>query len=60
MDHESSPSDDTPHEGQLDPQQFDDAPEDETDPILDYINSQHHQEEDMNASIQCYGISNPS
>ena len=30
------------------PHQDDDAPEVEVDPILDYINSQHHQEEDMN------------
>ena len=41
-DHESSPSDDTPAEDQPEPQQFEDAPEDETDPILDYIYSQHH------------------
>ena len=47
-DHESSPSDDITHEDQPDPQQFEDAPENEIDPILDYINSQHHQEEDMN------------
>ena len=38
-DHESSPSDDTPLEDQPDPQQFWEAPEDETDSILDYINS---------------------
>ena len=38
-DYESSPSDDTPLEEQPDPQQFRDAPEDETDSILDYIYS---------------------
>ena len=52
---ESSPSDDTPLEDQPD-QQFEDAPEDETDPILDYINSQHHQEEDMNNALQAYNV----
>ena len=55
-DDELSPSDDTPHEDQPDPQQFVDAPEDETDPILDYINSQHHQEEDMNNALQAYNV----
>ena len=37
-------------------QQFDDAPEDETDPILDYINGQHHQEQDMNNALQAYNV----
>ena len=47
-DHESSLLEDTIHEEQPDPQPFEDAAENEIDPILDYINSQHHQEEDMN------------
>ena len=42
-DHESPPSEDTTHEEQPDPHQFEDAHENEIDPILDYINSQHHQ-----------------
>ena len=41
-DHESPPSADTTHEEQPDPHQFDNSPENEIDPILDYINSQHH------------------
>ena len=41
-DHESPPSEDTTHEEQPDPHQFDNSPENEIDPILDYINSQHH------------------
>ena len=49
--HELPPSEDTIHEEQPDPQQFEDAPENEIDPILDYINSQHHQEEDMNNAL---------
>ena len=53
-DHESSPSVDTVLEEQPDPQQFEDAPENEIDPILDYISSQHHQEEDMNNASQAY------
>ena len=44
------------HEQQPDPQQFEDAPENEVDPILDYINSQHHQEEDMNNALQAYNV----
>ena len=36
--------------------QDDDAPESEVDPILDYINSQHHQEEDMNHALQAHII----
>ena len=55
-DHESSPSEDTLHEEQPDPQQFEDTPENEIDPILDYVNSQHHQEEDMNKELQAYNF----
>ena len=51
-DHESPPSEDTTHEEQPDPHQFEDAPENEIDPILDYMNSQHHQEEDTNNALQ--------
>ena len=40
-------SEDTTPEEQDDPHQSDDVHDSETDPILDYINSQHHQEEDM-------------
>ena len=47
-DQEPLPSEDTTPEEQDDPHQFDDAPSNESDPILDYINSQHHQGEDMN------------
>ena len=54
-DHKSPPSE-TTHEEQPDPHQFDDAPENEIDPILDYINSQHHQEEDMNNALQAYNV----
>ena len=43
-------------EEQADPHQDDDAPEDEADPILDYINSQHHQEDDNNHALQAYNI----
>ena len=43
-------------EEQADTHQDDDAPEDEADPILDYINSQHHQEDDMNHALQAYNI----
>ena len=55
-DHESPPSEDMIHEEQPGPQQFEDAPENEIDPILDYINSQHHQEEDMNNVLQVYNV----
>ena len=41
-DQEPLPSEDTTPEEQHDPHQFDDAPEIESDPIWDYINSQHH------------------
>ena len=50
--HESTPSEDTTHEEQPDPHQFEDVYESEVDPILDYINSQNHQEEDMNHALQ--------
>ena len=43
-------------EEQTDPHQDDDAPEIEADPIPDYINSQHHQEDDMNHALQAYNI----
>ena len=55
-DHESPPSEDDAHEEQADPHQFNHAPADEVDPILDYINSQHHQEEDMNHALQAYNV----
>ena len=55
-DHESPPSKHTTHEDQPDPHQFDDAPENEIDQILVYINSQHHQEEDMNNALQAYNV----
>ena len=53
---DQAPSEDTTPEEQHDPHQFDDAPEIESDPILDYINSQHHQEEDMNNALQAYNV----
>ena len=49
---EPLPSEDTTPENQHDPHQFDDAPDSECDPILYYINIQHHQEEDMNNALQ--------
>ena len=55
-DHDSPPSEDTTHEEQTDPHPFDDAPTNEIDPILDYINSQDHQEEDMNHALQAYNV----
>ena len=55
-DHELLPSEDTPPKEQHDPHQFDDAPDSETDPILDYVNSQHYQEEDMNNALQAYNV----
>ena len=55
-DQEPLPFEDTTPEEQHDPHQFDDAPEIESDPILDYINSQHHQEEDMNNALQAYNV----
>ena len=55
-DQEPLPSEETTHEEQHDRHQFDDAPDIESDPILDYINSQHHQEEDMNNALQAYNV----
>ena len=55
-DHELSIAETNISEEQTIPHQDDDAPEDEADPILDYINSQHHQEEDMNHALQTYNI----
>ena len=55
-DHELSIAETNISEEQANPQQDDDAPEDEADPILDYINSQHHQEDDMNHALQAYSI----
>ena len=55
-DHESPSSEGIIHQEQPDPQQFEDAPENEIDPILDYINSQHHQQEDMNNALQGYNV----
>ena len=55
-DHELHPSEDTNPEEQHDPHQFDDAPDNESNPILEYINSQHHQEEDMNNALQAYNV----
>ena len=55
-DQEPLPSKDTTPEDQHDPHQFDDAPDSEHDPILDYINSQHHHEEDMNNALQAYNV----
>ena len=43
-------------EEQVETNQNEDEPEDGTDPILDYINSQHHQEDDMNHALQAYNI----
>ena len=55
-DHGLSIAETNTSEEQADPHQDDDAPEDEADPILDYINSQHHQEDDMNHALQPYNI----
>ena len=54
--HELSIAETNISEEQAIPHQDDDAPEDEADPILDYIKSQHHQEDDMNHSLQAYNI----
>ena len=43
-------------EEQVGANQDEDEPEGEADPILDYINSQHHQEDDMNHALQTYNI----
>ena len=56
VDQEPLPSEDTTPEEQHDPRQFDNAPDIESDPILDYINSQHHQEGDMNNALQTYNV----
>ena len=55
-DQEPLPSEDTIPEEPHDPHQFDDAPDIESDPILDYINSQYHQEEDMTNALQAYNV----
>ena len=55
-DQEPLPFEDTTPEEQHDLHQFDEAPDIESDPILDYINSQHHQEEDMNNALQAYNV----
>ena len=55
-DHELSTAETNISEEQANPPQDDDAPEDEADPILDYINSQHHREDDMNHVLQAYNI----
>ena len=55
-DHELSIVETNISEEQANPHQDNDAPEDEADPILDYINSQHHQEDDMNHALQAYNI----
>ena len=53
---EPLPSEDTIPEEQLDPHQFDDSPYIESDPSLDYISIQHHQEEVMNNVLQAYNV----
>ena len=53
---EPLPSEDTTPEEQHNPHQSDDVHDSETDPILDYINSQHHQEEDMHNALQAYTV----
>ena len=55
-DHELSIAETNISEEQANPHQDDGAPEDEADPILDYINSQNHQEDDMNHASQAYNI----
>ena len=44
-------------EEQTNPHQDDDACEGEVDPILDYINSQHHQEEDIKRTCSQWTLS---
>ena len=51
-DDESPPSEDTIHEEQPDPNSLMMHLKNEIDPILDYIDSQHHQEEDMKNTLQ--------
>ena len=53
---EPLPSEDTTPVEQHDPHQSDDVHDSETDPILDYINSQHHQEEGMHNALQAYTV----
>ena len=55
-DHELSIVETKISEEQTNPHQDDDACEGEVDLILDYINSRHHQEEDMNHAFQAYNI----
>ena len=55
-DQEPLPSEDNTPEEQHDLHQSDDVHDSETDPTLDYINSQHHQEEDMNNDLQAYNV----
>ena len=55
-DHELSIAETKISEEQTNSHQDDDACEGEVDPILDYINSQHHQEEDINNALQAYNI----
>ena len=55
-DHELSIAETNISEEQAIPHQDDDTPEDEANPILDYINSQHRQEDDMNHALQEYNI----
>ena len=55
-DQEPLPSEDSTPEEQHDPHKFDDTPDIDCDPSLDYINSQHHQEEDMNNALQAYNV----
>ena len=55
-DHEFSIAETNISEEQTNPHQDDDAHENESDPILDYINSQQHQEENMNHALQAYNI----
>ena len=43
-------------EEQVETNQDEDEREGEADPILDYINSQHHQEDDVNHALQAYNI----
>ena len=55
-DHELSTAENTIPDEQPDIHQNDDSPESENGPIFDYINSQHHHEEDMNHALQGYNI----
>ena len=58
IDHESLPPEHTTHEAETQsvPHQLDDAHETSDDPILDYFNSQFHQDEDMNNALQAYNV----